>query len=382
MDLNTATESGPAEGNAGTEDKAPTLDDAINQAMGGAEQQPEPVADARTETEPKTDEAQEQAKPDPAKAAEGDQKQEAPKEAIPDLKEAPKHWPEDRRQAFNGLDANGKAIVSGFVKDLTAGFTRKSQELSDKAKFHDAVSSLFNEADHREMQTHGVGQVESLKFLLDLNRFARQDPPGYIKWAMQHFKVAPEQILGTQPKPQGEAKQDGKEPTLDDLFADPRVDKLSAELEAIKAKEAERQRAAEDERRAVAIRQENAQRRAIREFREALDDDGNLAHPHFDELANAIGALMESHPHLRKLQDGQDKLALAYQMAVRADPELSKPLIERELQSRLEAERKREEAERAKRAGGIKRPQGAPTTRAKPASLDDAIQAAMSQAGV
>jgi len=378
MDLK--PESGPAEGNAGTEDKAPSLDDAINKAMAGAEQ--EPVADARTETEPKDDEAQEQAKPDPAKPAESDPKQEAAdKTAIPELKEAPKHWPEDRRKAFDGLAPEAKAIVNGFVRDLTAGFTRKSQELSDKARYHDAVRSLFDEADQRDMQQNGVNEVQAIKYLVDLNRAARQNPVGYIKWAMQNFGVTPESVLGTQAKPQGDAQQ-VKEPTLDDMFADPRVDKLSAELEAIKAKEAERQKAAEDYRRRQDQQQEQFYRRVIREFREATDDHGNLKYPHYDTVARSMGSLWDTHPALTRMADSPEKLALAYEMAVRADPELSKSILDQQVQSRLEAERKRDEAERAKRAGGVKRPLGAPVTRAKPASLDDAINAAMAQAGV
>lgn len=381
MDLTDKTpESGPDAGNAGTsQTSGVSLDDAISKAIAGTEEEkiesPAPGEDGAQDKQPVEDAG----RSEPAK--DGKQAEAAPT-GDAEATEAPKHWPEERRQAFAGLPKEAQSIVKGFVKDLQGGFTRKSQELSDKARFAESVSSLFSDSDRAEMQRHGASELQAVGTLVKLNQFAQTRPAEYIKWAMQHFGVGADQ-LGLSPGHEQQKPSDAADTqALEDLLSDPNVKLLKSELDQVKARIAERDAqdaAAEQQRRQGSV---NALRNAVSTFRTQLDDDGQLRYPHFDQVVRAMGALMETHPKLSQLPDSFDKMEKAYRMAVMADPELADPVIESEVSRRMTARQKQDEAERAKRAGGIRTPLGAPASRPKPATLDDAISAAMSQAGV
>mgnify|MGYP003654237812 FL=1 len=381
MDLtDKTTESGPDTGNAGSsKDSGVSLDDAISKAIaGGEEEKIESPAHGNEGAQDKQP-AEDAGRSEPAK--DGKEAEAAPA-GDAEATEAPKHWPEERRQAFAGLPKEAQSIVKGFVKDLQGGFTRKSQELSDKARFAESVSSLFSDSDRAEMQQHGASDLQAVGTLVKLNQFAKSRPAEYIKWAMQHFGVGADQLGLSRGTEQQKPSDDADTQALEDLLTDPNVKLLKSELDQIKARIADRDAqdfAAEQQRRQGSV---NALRNAVGTFRTQLDDTGQLQFPHFDQVSRAMGALMETHPKLSQLPDSYEKMEKAYRMAVMADPELADPVIESEVSRRLTARQKQDEAERAKRAGGIRTPLGAPASRPKPASLDDAIAAAMSQAGV
>lgn len=372
MDLTDTTASGPDEGNAGaSQTSGVSLDDAINQAISSGEEADAPANDGAQDEQPSEDAGQSEPAAD-AKTSE------AAPEGDAEQSEAPKHWPEDRRQAFAGLPKEAQSLVKGFVKDLQGGFTRKTMELSDKARFADSVSSLFTDSDRAEMQQHGASDFQAVATLVKLNQFAKTRPADYIKWAMQHFNVGADQ-LGFSRGQEQQAKPDAAAQELEDLLSDPNVKVLKTELEQIKANIADREarEAAAEQQRVASHR--NALHSAVNTFRSSLDDTGQLRYPHFDSVIRAMGALMTSHPKLAQLPDSFEKMEKAYHMAVMADPELSEPVFESEVSRRMTARQKQEEAERAKRAGGIRTPLGAPASRPKPANLDDAIKAAMNQ---
>lgn len=380
MDLtDKTTESGPDQGNAGTsQTSGVSLDDAITKAIAGTEETSAPAPATESDGAPDKQPVEDAGRSEPAK--DGKEAEAAPT-GDAEATEAPKHWPEERREAFNGLPKEAQAIVKGFVKDLQGGFTRKSMELSDKARFAESVSSLFSDSDRAEMQRHGASELQAVGTLVKLNQFAQTRPAEYIKWAMQHFGVGADQ-LGLSPGQEQKPSDAADTQALEDLLTDPNVKLLKTELDQIKARIADRdaqEAAAEQQRRQGSV---NALRNAVSTFRSQLDDDGQLRYPHFDQVVRAMGALMETHPKLARMPDSFDKMEQAYRMAVMADPELADPVIESEVSRRLTARQKQDEAERAKRAGGIRTPLGAPASRPKPASLDDAISAAMSQAGV
>ena len=63
--------------------------------------------------------------------------------------EVPKHWSEADRKAFAGLPPENQALIRRLAKDLEGGFTRKSQELGDKARYADAVRGLIDDQTRR-----------------------------------------------------------------------------------------------------------------------------------------------------------------------------------------------------------------------------------------
>lgn len=388
--------SGPETGNAGETDQVSTasvgLDSAIDKALGGAPDQPAsapetktPSADDTTQTGDRAAAPKDQAKDDPTEPAAPDKGNASGS--------APKHWPDERKAVFESLPTpEAKQAMLKLARDLEAGFTRKSQELSDQAKLAQTVSGLFSDVERQELRSIGSNEAAAIDYLLRVNRFASTKPADYIKWAMQQLKVQPEQVFGSpqpQPKPEEkpEEKPDAQAGALDDLLADPRLKALEAEFKPVKElvqklqgnwDSLERQR----------IEAEQARRQnhvtslmsGINQFRTELDESGQLKYPHFDKLKGAMGGLM--HTQLAHMPEGPQKLALAYDMALRADPELHQEWVKAETAKAVEADRKQRDAAKARAATGIKPAIGVAQASGRMSNLDSAIDGALSRFGM
>lgn len=379
MVLNDGGASGPEDKAATTDTSTDPLGDAINAVLDGKTQESAPAVttggakEQGTSTVPQ--EKSEEAQPSTEVKPDSDQGKAVPKDNAD--AEAPQHWPADRREAFAKLPADGRGIVQAFVKDLTGGYTRKMQEVGDDVRFAKGVRSLFTDEHRQQMQKDGVDEASALRNLVQLHDFASKQPLEYVKWAMQRFGVTIDHLAPKKPDQQ----QEQPDP-LKDLLADPEVKTLKSELAELRKWRDER--VAGETRYAESQVQARAQayQNMLEGFRSTQDDHGQLKYPHFERVGRAMGALMDTHPELVRMRDGPEKLEAAYDMAVNADPELRKPLFKSEVDRLLAEERKAAEAEKAKRAGGIRPASGAPTSRPGATNLNSAIDQAMSQLGI
>ncbi len=439
--------SGPSEGDAGEAIKSMGLDAAITAAFDGAT---DPNGDTPKGTTPGEDIADELTNPEVAKLRDksakptdnaGDDragedaaaatesvdatkdKAVAPEGDKAKALEAPKHWPEADRAAFAKLPKDGQEISLKLARNLEAGFTRKSQELSDTVKYAHQVRGLLSDQERAQLRQQGVSEVGAFQHLMQLQRFSAQRPTEYVQWAMQTLGVKPEDVF-PQMKATAPAQAPGKDaapgqqaatpeasPTtgdakLDELLADPAVKQLKSELAETKAlldqvagkltarerSELQSRQNAEQQERTRTYQQEQAIVGQIREFATTLDGDGRPAYPHFETLFRSMGALMDTDPDLRKLPDGPEKMKAAYDAALWARPDLRTGFIEAEANKRVAAEKasaaqaaavaqKKAEADRARRVTGVRPASGAPTQKAKVGSLDDAINSAFSKSG-
>src|SRR5262245_53265083 len=137
----------PSADNAGAVGKDSALDRAIAAAMGGKVDDydgdvPLTITKAKVDADRRKsiageDSAREDAStPSRTKARGGDAAATPTGDAA--SIEAPKHWPEERRKAFAGWPKEVQSHALAVDKDLQAGFTRRSQELSDQAKYGQA----------------------------------------------------------------------------------------------------------------------------------------------------------------------------------------------------------------------------------------------------
>lgn len=385
------TVSGPDEGNAGTEDVTASvgLDAAIDKALGGAPDQPASAPD------PKTPSADDTTQPSDRAAAPQDKSKDDANLAAPTEGNAgatpPKHWPDERKAVFDSLPTpEAKQAMLKLARDLEAGFTRKSQELSDQAKFAESIGGLFTQDERAELRSAGTHEAAAIDYLLKLNRWAGQDPVSYVKWAMQTFKVSPEAIVGSQPAAQAEKQEAAPADStsnLDDLLADPRLKALESEFKPVKelVQKLHGQWQAQQER-AAQIEQQRRQAHtqsivtAIDEFRSQVDESGQLKYPHFDRLKADMAALMQT--RLAHMPDGPEQLGKAYEMALRADPELSQEWIKHETAKAVEEDRRKRDASKARAATGIKPALGVAQATTKTSSLDSAIDGALSRLGM
>lgn len=316
----------------------------------------------------------------------------ATKEADGNAKlDAPQHWSAEQRQAFAGLAPDAQKAVLALSKDLQGGYTKRSMELSDKAKYADSISGLLaDDATRGQLSQAGLDEVGYVRYLHSIQKFATSDPARYIGWAMQNLGVSPEQ-MGFSPRgvQQGQQQSQSQGDTeLDDLLMDPALKQLRQEFGRLSESNQQLQARlqAEDSRRQhYQHQQQQAAQQSLvsawNEFRSALDDHGQLAHPHADTLMQQMGAIMETDPEISTMRDGPEKLSAAYDAATWARPSLRTTRLDSE-RARADAEaQKTRDAERAKRSAGPRRASGAPVVPEKRGGIAGAIAAAQARLG-
>jgi hypothetical protein len=384
MGIKADAASGPTD-NAGKAKSG--IDDAISAALDASD--PDDISDLKVESPKGKDEGQPDSEPDESAGDETPSEDASASEASDESEEvqslsAPKHWPEDDKKAFAKMTREGQEIALKLAKNLEGGFTRKSQELSDKAKFAESVRGLFDDTTRHQLQMSGTDEVGYIRYLDSLQKFATQKPVEYVKWAMQNLRVTPEQLGISQAPPQTPPKDpaQAQDDEIARLLADPKVAQLEAQLQKLQGvidqEQQSRQRAAQAER----INATSVLNGHIQSFRQALDEHGQLQYPHFDTVMAHMGALMDADPELSKMPDGPDKLKAAYDMAVYARKDLRQSFIEAEAQKKIQEAQKKRDAERAKKVTSVKPAAGVVSTKPKTNSLDDALSQAMSKAGL
>lgn len=385
MELEGAAVSGQGSDNAG-QDNSISLDDAITAAFGPSEgkaEAGEPKAqDAKPEAVKSAGDEPAGSKPvgEDVKAADQDKQADDGAKAPA---EAPKHWPENRRQTFAKMPPEVQAAWLEHDKDLQGGFTRKSQELSDTKRFAESIKGLFDETTKSQLQRAGLDEVGAISQLLRLQQMATRDPVAYAKWFIENTGITPEHLGFPQTKQPEKAKEE-----TDPLAAllnpqpDPRVKQLEAELAALRGDVTGIMTAGERARQAQIHQQMQALNESIISFRSAIDEHGLAKYPHFDQVQKHMGVLMDADPDLVKLPDGPEKLERAYDMAVHARPDLRQSVIEQEVAKRMAEARKKEEAERARRITSVKPGVGAATAKVGPKTLDDIIKQTSAEHGL
>jgi hypothetical protein len=389
MELNDAA-SGQGSDNAGTTDP---LQSAIEAAFSAAEGSGDdtvndkaPVAKepSVTDKEPKTtekagdDTTGEDAAKGKTEAKEPDA--EAAKDGNANKAfEAPKHWDGPDKQAFAKLPKDGQEVLLKLSRNLEAGFTRKSQELSDHSRFSTTVRGLFSDTDRQLFREAGNDELGAIQHLMQTHKFAQEKPVEFAKWFIQQTGITADR-LGFSPTAKMDRDSDGKSDVstdLRDLLVDPEVKQLRSEYAQLKGYVEEIRSSSENAEKQRYLQGVQAITSTIAEFRNTLDDTGKLAHPHFDTVSSRVAALLDHDPTLKAMPEGQEKLKTAYDMAVRASPDLYKQMLEDEKAAAIAEARKKDEAERAKRITAVKPSVGAPVGRRKPKGLDDIISETM-----
>ena len=270
------------------------LDKAIAAALGGPEETDVPLEVVKTkmdaEAKGKAPKAKPEAKtkPDAGDKSDGEdarvpeQQAEAnPAEAAPkgdaEAREAPKHWPEDRRKAFAAWPKEVQDHALKVDRELQAGFTRKSQELSDQAKYAEQIRGAIDDTVRQQFASAGMDEVAGVRYLTSLQKFATSDPVRYIGWAMQNLGVRPEHLgLSVSSRQQGQQQQQPQgtgDSRLDALLDDPKVTQLSTrfdqaqqriqQLEAYATAQARQQQQWEQQRQAALQQQHVAHQQSL-----------------------------------------------------------------------------------------------------------------------
>ena len=80
--------------------------------------------------------------------------------------DAPQDWRADQRERFAKLPDEAKSLVLEQYKDFQGGFTRKSQELSEQARYAEAVRSVITDDHRRQLSLAGMDEIGGIKRLV------------------------------------------------------------------------------------------------------------------------------------------------------------------------------------------------------------------------
>lgn len=237
----------------------------------------------------------------------------------------PDRWPAARKELFAKQPQEVQEAWLSQHKEFEAGFTKKSQDLSEKAKIGDGVRGLFTDEHRQAMQRVGVqNEVGAVQYLLAQHDFYKRDPRGYVAAVMRNAGIDPRiyiQGAAEAPEQQGQQPEQQLPPVHPALLQE--IGTLRETLSQLSAREQER----------VAQQVEAT----IAAFENAKDDSGSLVHPHFERVADTMIELVKSDPRLRGMPDGPEKLQRAYDLAVWDDAELRQEIIDAETQRRIAA---------------------------------------------
>ena len=364
-----------AETKASEQPQPDAFDEAFEAAMKAVEgdgEDEEQASEAKPD-EAETSESSEESTEGADEAQETEAKAEADPEADaasedPEPLDTPSHWSNADRDAFAELDRSAQEFLLERDKYYQGQFTKKSQELSEQAKFAESIRGLFTEADRQQMAIAGMDETATINRLVALQRQATTDPAAYLQSAAQMLGVDLNALIPQSPDQTTTEDDEWLDPTVKDLRN--QVTQLESKLNGFETQ---------------AQTSQQAQNQLIIErFRTATDDDGNSKYPHYATVERTMGALMQTSPTIMNEADPMKALEQAYDMAVMADPTLREEKIAQMAQSQIAADTKARELEKAKRAASPVKPK--PTQSAKPdiagMSLDQQIDHVLDQFGV
>ena len=343
------------------------------------------------------------AKPQPGAESASDAKA-APEPKSGSL-EAPKQWKKEWRDKFDKLSPEAKEILLERDREYNKGFTRNASENAEARRFVEGVKSTFQPHHRQQMSQTGLDDVGAVKYLLAQHDASNNDPVGFVATVAKQvdpvkFLSAVAQRAGVTLDQPAQA-QAQPAPAESNEWVDPQVIELRKQLDETRQQlggihqylQTQTQTAQQRE----ATMREAQERQwhgrvatEIETFVGATDDQGNLLHPHAEDVQQQMAVLLASEPTLAKLKFSDPAKALqeAYNHAVYLNPQIRESVIEAEKARALaarEAEWKAQfqnqqaaqAAQRAKTAATVKGSPGAngssrPTQRM---SLDEAVKA-------
>lgn len=229
----------------------------------------------------------------------------------------PEHWSAEDKEAFQKLDPYAREVLLRKEGQFSKGIEEKSLALK---KWEEAIQPY-------QSLLAGTEPVQAVQRLLQAQAYLNQNPVEGIKWLMKSYGVE------DQFKP--ETPQEGA--SDDDPYMDPEVKRLRQELKQARDEQSQRERQAQE-------RQRQQQLAVIQQFQQEKDDEGNLKHPHFEELQPVMAGLLQA----GRATDLED----AYQKAFMGHPEYIESEVKRRAEEQLKAEaaKKAEEARKAETA--------------------------------
>ncbi len=316
----------------------------------------EPVEEVAEEKAEEVPEAQE--------AAETDDPPEEEEKVEP---KAPENWDKDRIAAFDSLenDESKQAFVDTF-KSLEKGYNTKFEALAGERKEHEAIVNLMQPFE-ATLQAQGLDRLGGIRSLVGAQQMLTQDPMKGLTHLLQTYGGNnAKAIVETWAKQLGITKA-----AEGDAYVDQDIAALRDEINILSNNFQQTQTNAQQQQNTEAQNQVNL-------FEKATDSDGNVLHPHFEQVRATMGTLITS--GLAPTMDD------AYNMAIRTDATLHSEImkVEREQEASNSNKERKEAVEASKKASkNVKTNNVAPDDKDKPEpdKVMDSVKKAMAEAG-
>ena len=249
------------------------------------------------------------------------------------------------------MDATGQHLFMKRYKDLEGDYTKKTQSLAKYRKRQEAFDEIMK-PHMDDFSRAGMDEVGAVRQLLAAHDYLRKDPKQAIQWLAKNYGVDMSEV--------------GMD-TAEDDYADPQVKALQQQVAQLQGFLQNQQQTQ------MQSVQQNTQS-MIDQFAGEKDANGNPKHPHFDEVRDRMGVLIQGNQ--------APDLATAYDMAVYADPKLRQSLMDNYAETKTQKKVKTEAVAKAKKAQrSTVRGNAAPAEKALPTgmSVRDTIMKSIQQ---
>lgn len=289
----------------------------------------------------------------------------------------PARWTKEDKEAFASADPKMQELLSRRNKSLEADYTRKMQEIGAERQRYSALDSAVGR--HREhWQKSGMNEADALKTILAAYDYAYNDPAKFVREFVQQQGLRPDQLF---PQQQQTAPQQGQQPATGGVPPELKqfIDAQAAEIAALRKQTSEVYQRVQTREQAEAQRGRGEAATEFQAFQNAMDAQGQPAHPFFEDVRTDMAQLLE-----RGLAN---TLKDAYEKAVYGRSDLREKIWEsRELSIKRDIEdRRKADAAKSRLAGSSVSASSSATIAApqqgkRPASIRDSLQAAFDAA--
>ena len=268
----------------------------------------------------------------------------------PSSMEAPSHWSAADREMFNKQPPESQKWLMDRSRAMEAAHTRRSQEIAPMRQLVERWNPYFDKV--------GASAPQAIDLVLQTEYKLRT--------GSQEAKL---QVISDLIRDYGvEAPAEPGE-EADQVVQDPRVDQLNQQLQQMQAGWQQHQMTVTQQQQAARMQAEQQAQTAINAFATHKGDDGKLSHPFFGEVQHEMTKMAQA-----DLKAGiQPDLDDLYDRACWATPSTRSHLLKAE--QAQATEQRKQEADKARRAGGQISGTGAPTVE-QPKDIRDTLSAA------
>ena len=317
--LESTQDSAPTSPEATNESASETVRETLNRVLANQEIPQEETAETPQETEEveeATEETEENSEEEVAETeVEEKSEEEKPLEAIT----PPQHWPKDFKESFEKLPVEAQHLLYDRHKELEGDYTKKTQGIAKYRKRQEALDEIMKPY-LADFQRLGMDDIGAVRQLFAAHDYLRKDPKQAIQWLAKNYGVDMSEV--------------GMD-TAEDEYADPQVKALQQQVAQLQGFLNQQQQT-----QMQSVQQDTQS--MIDKFASAKDANGNLKYPHFEEVRDRMGVLIQGN-------QAQD-LESAYEMAIYADPKLRQSLMDNYAATKTQKEVKTEAVKKAKKA--------------------------------